>query len=865
MLRARPLDESLTEILGKSTKKLTGSLSTASSTARSTLGVRRTTNLNTAPGTTATRNAKSTAATAADNEKATMRLPKADAVSLEHPGRQSISNMGRIGISETVKKAGKGTVKATQIVGKGVGVAGKGATKLGAKTARGTFTATKLVAKNTVRVGKGTVGAVTINLQDNAVVKGVAGLGGNVIQLADTGINRIARTLKRHDDVVAAAAWKTRATSVVTQMELVLECQNLRRKDAFAECDAFCVLWQVPNSYGSDGTIGKGDDSFSTLGGAGMMSLSSITSKNTTTTHGNKKRPRVNRLPSNTEKEVGRTEVVRGNSHPKFAHRFVIDYNFAEEQCFVLRVYDRDLEFCPDLKEHDFLGGTFFTMGDLIGIGKRELRRPLRPPTMVGGNTKSLLTIRSNEVTNSRSVLEFRFSAQGLREGDKGVIEKEDDSYFEIFKLNQEDQSYQAVYKSEVKKHDNTPTWAKTRLPLPLICDNDIATPLRINFFDWKRSEQAEPLGYVETSVKELVEGAQRGIPVMDVVREHKRLFRRDKVRKSGRLKVLKADLHTVPTMIEYVCGGCKIDLMVAVDCSVHNGDSSVEGGLHHRPAPMWLNDYQAAINKIGAIMEPYSKDSEFTIWGFGGDLRGESVPLFPMGGDDGVVHGATGMLDAYDMTFVENPLYMEPAETANIEPLIQSAMYRAIQKSEKEHCYSVLCILTAGHLGSELRETIDTLCTAAEDAPLSIVIIGVGENEAGFDTISKVVANGGKLRHSNGVPIARDIVGFATFHEFDGNAGKVVAESLRDLPEQLVEYFSSSGILPHPMLPQGELDASLTMIDGSRSSMGGSSRRSHMGGGSNRRRTVGRSDRRGSPGPERSRSPKIRTQERPR
>ena len=145
--------------------------------------------------------------------------------------------------------------------------------------------------------------------------------------------------------------------------------------------------------------------------------------------------------------------------------------------------------------------------------------------------------------------------------------------------------------------------------------------------------------------------------------------------------------------------------------------------------------------------MEPYSNDNDFTMWGFGATIRGEEVPLFPMSDDGGtVVHGANGLLDAYDHTFIDNPLYMEPTKEASIAPLIQSAMYRAIQKSDKEHSYSVLCILTAGNIGDELRETIDTICTAAEDAPLSIVIIGVGDNEESFEGIREVLANGGKL-----------------------------------------------------------------------------------------------------------------------
>ena len=186
-------------------------------------------------------------------------------------------------------------------------------------------------------------------------------------------------------------------------------------------------------------------------------------------------------------------------------------------------------------------------------------------------------------------------------------------------------------------------------------------------------------------------------------------------------------------------------------------------------------------------------------------------------------------MMEAYDTTFLENPHYIEPAEEANIAPLIQSSMYDAIQKSETEQSYSVLCILTAGKLAENLAETIDTVCTAAEDAPLSVVIIGVGDNQEEFEEIKLLLANGGKLRHSNGVPIARDIVTFASLDEC-GDAEQVVAEGLKDIPEQFVEYFTHNGIEPHPPLSKDESMSSSSMKDGSKSTSAGGSRRRREG-----------------------------------
>lgn len=647
------------------------------------------------------------------------------------------------------------------------------------------------------------------NLPGNAIdvagltVKGVTNLPGNAIHLATLA----ARKLQRND-AVATAAWNTRATSRATKIEMEVCCRNLRRKDAFSESDAFAVLWQVPCGYASEAAIGRpGDESVSPTGSVASGKQ--------------RKRPRIHRLPASAEKEIGRTEVIKGNKNPEFSQTFVLDFNFQEEQTYVLRIYDQDLAYCADLKEHDFLGGAVFTLGDLMGVGRRVLRRPLRSKGSDGN--KSILYIQGTEVSSTRSVVDLRFSVEDLKEKDK-VIDSDPDLYFHISKLNMEDHTWQDVYKSEVVMHNDKPTWARARIPLPEICNDNIFNPLKVTFWDWDRGGQPEPVGYVETTCQQLVTEAERGIPVYDVWQDKKRTFGFSKTKtvKQGKLKVLRSELKPVPTILEFVAGGCTLDVTIAVDCSINNSYGA--GSLHDRPQ-MWLNDYQAAINKIGRVLEPYANDGDFSIWGFGATLRGEEITHFPMGRGDGSVKGASGLVDAYDSTFTENTNYMEPAENTDIAPLIESAMYEAIQKSEIQQSYSVLCILTAGRIVEDLGETIDTFCTAAEDAPLSVVIIGVGDNEAEFEDIKLLLANGGKLRHSNGVPIARDVVSFASFNECEGSAGTVVSEALKDLPEQFVEYFADNGIKPHPPVSKEDVSSS-SMKDSSRSSNGGSRRR---------------------------------------
>ena len=399
--------------------------------------------------------------------------------------------------------------------------------------------------------------------------------------------------------------------------------------------------------------------------------------------------------------EIGRTEVVRGSNSPKFENSFRLDFLFQEEQTYLVRVYDEDLKYATDLREHDYLGGCVFTLGQLMGAPGSTMARVLGH-----GGSKSQLYITGREINEAREVVALRFSAQDIPNLD-GSLDK-NDPYFKIERLEEDGVTWETIFKSEVVMDCESPTWALVRLPVPQLCHGDIFNQIKITLWDWNKFADDNALGFVETTVRNLVHGSEHGIPVLNIYREQKKMFRGSKQKKAGILKVLKAQIIQIPSMLEFVCGGCEIDLTVAIDCSLNNGKHTDETGLHYR-SNLWLNDYQAAIHKLGVIMESYSKQKFFNIWGFGAKLNGEDKPIFPLGSGVGV--GANGLLDLYENFFGDEPTH-KPGERPAIKPVIQKAMYRAIEQSHSRRCYSVLCILTAGGV-TDMQDAIDSLCTA--------------------------------------------------------------------------------------------------------------------------------------------------------
>lgn len=580
-------------------------------------------------------------------------------------------------------------------------------------------------------------------------------------------------------------AWDSRITAPSIKLDLYMECRKLPKKDSFSQADAFCGVWEVPPGFRTEGSKG------------------------------------VSKLPARQEKEIGRTEVVRENRNPKFNATFRLEYRFNIEQTYVVRVYDEDLRYATDLKEHDFIGGYVFSLGELLGANGCSIARPLKG--------KAFLVLSGQEVLETREVLEFRFSGQDL-----GLLERKNklqdvmkqidkvhlaknalktidkvnvaktmldsldhfDPYFTLERLNPEDQSWKIVWKSEVLKDTQNPTWNVARLPLQLLCNDDPGIALKISIMDWNRFTPDELAGYVETTIDQLVQKAKRGIPVFDVMFEKRKILGGTKLKKAGTLKALKANIVEIPSMMQYVSGGCEMDLIFAVDCTTANGANLGEESNLHYHTSTWLNDYQAAILKIASIYDSFESTSGFTLWGYGANINNMHQPYFALGEN---LETPDAIVQAYDITFATDNPYIQLGDRAEMRHVIQAAMYRANRSEQERHCYTTLVILSTGEV-EDLSETMDAVCAAAEDAPLSIVVIGVGNGN--FKNMERLLGMGddsNKLRHSNGVPVASDIVQFVAFNDYHGSASRCAAAALRDVPEQFVQHYLNSGTQPRP------------------------------------------------------------------
>ncbi|CAB1102218.1 unnamed protein product [Ectocarpus sp. CCAP 1310/34] len=486
--------------------------------------------------------------------------------------------------------------------------------------------------------------------------------------------------------------------------------------------------------------------------------------------------------------EIGRTETIGNTSDPKFTKQFILDFFFNEIQ--YVKIYDSD-----QVSDDDSLGKADFTLGALMSAPGRSITEALKDRS--GRLAKGVMIIRAEEVASCAD--RCKLSLRGIKLKNKDGIFGKSDPFFTVSRLR-EDEKWQQVHKSEVIMNDLSPAWQPQDMSVQALCNGDYLRPLQLEVWDWDRDGDHDCMGRLKTSLQGLLEGQGRE---MDL--EHPKKDKKGK----GQLKVDHAEVHRQPTLLEYLAGGLQISMTCAIDFTGSNGSPSHPQSLHYLDPSGRLNQYQQAIWSIGHILQDYDSDKMFPVYGFGGRINGQPVShCFPIcrvshAGGSEEAYGVQGILEAYSAAMTSVQL----AGPTLFTEVLETAMARANRPStQADQRYDVLLILTDGII-NDMQQTIDSL-VAASNLPLSVVIVGVGQ--ADFSDMSRLDGDGGMLEDSARTKATRDIVQFVPFSKYNlaegGMGARLAADTMAEIPDQLLKFFRSKAITPNPPRPAAPL-----------------------------------------------------------
>lgn len=472
------------------------------------------------------------------------------------------------------------------------------------------------------------------------------------------------------------------------------------------------------------------------------------------------------------EVEIARTEVIWNDCNPTFVKFFQALYVFETQQPLKFYVYDVDSEKAP-LHNHEFIGYINTDVQHLVSNTSTSLEYDLIHPS---GKSRGKIVLTIEQASSCGLSFAAAIAVKDLK---KVKTFAKNSPYIQLSKPS-EAGTLLPVFRTEVVKHAYTCTFQQFEIPLQNLSGGDLQTPVTVTAMNYSEKKADKPIGSFTMSVQSIVDNKSAEHELLDSNRK-----------KAGKVKFLNPTLLRKPTFFDYLRGGLQLNLITAIDFTASNRDPRDPRSLHFFQ-PNAVNQYESCIWSVGSVVCPYDSDQLFPVFGFGGKINGIVSHCFPLTFDPNqpCVQGLSGISQAYRDSLSKVVL----SGPTLFAPIIKNATQVAIHSFQTSHTYTILLILTDGVI-NDMQETIDAIVEAS-DAPLSIIVIGIGT--ANFDGMEILDGDNKALRNSAGQIARRDIVQFVPFNRYNANNGAQLAgEVLAEIPMQVHQFCSTHGFIP--------------------------------------------------------------------
>jgi len=475
-------------------------------------------------------------------------------------------------------------------------------------------------------------------------------------------------------------------------------------------------------------------------------------------------------------RRVGETEVKENEHNPDFVNRVSIPYFFAERQEVRFEVIDHDKgRSLPTHKSGESLGLFETPIASIVGCGSNWIQGSLEK-----GKGAQIRVVAEDHQRN-KDAFEFHFQGIKLKSRD-GPFSKSD-AYLKFSSVDHTGRVIIAA-QTEYVSDDKNPTWKPLTVSVNRMCKGDFNGIIQVDCFDFDDHSKDDLIGSFKTTLNELLSPAGFS-KELEVPKKYGK--------SQGTIRLAKAPVPTqLYSFTDFLGGGLELDLMVAIDFTASNGSPQNPSSLHynsHNPAHQ--NPYEIAIRAVGSVLAPYDSTRTFACFGFGGQLPGQHQVnhCFALNGNEAnpMVHDVNGILSAYN-TGLQNVRLSGPTYFA---PVVRRAAQTAMKNSSHAKLkYTVLLLITDGAI-LDMQQTKAAISAAAKDAPLSIVIVGVGAD----DFAAMHVLDGD---HSKRL-FSRDIVQFVEMRSYTGASSgpRLAADTLAEIPGQVVSYYLKRSAKP--------------------------------------------------------------------
>ena len=486
----------------------------------------------------------------------------------------------------------------------------------------------------------------------------------------------------------------------------------------------------------------------------------------------------------NTEEwlKVGNTEVIHDTIDPIFLVSIKIDYLFEENQHLRMKVFNSE-----DGEAHGndwaLIGTSECTLGQLVGSQGQTLNLEISPPS-TASRRAGFLIIRCEQISQNNDIASLQLSGENI-EDVSGFF-----STFEpFFYLSRELENgeRQRFYKSEYGEGTNV-HWSPFEKEVKDLCHGDFHKKIWVDVYDYKSSGDHHYVATAEFTLDQVLTCGTRSFKLINPNKLQKKHYT-----DSGSIRVSMCDIIKAYSFIEYIRGGCQIELEVAIDFTGSNKHPSSTSSLHYI-SPDSLNHYQQALKAVSEILLNYCSDRQVPLYGFGGKINNVVSHCFSLSQNPDRPYACDlqGIMEMYKEALGFVGLSGPTLFAELLKKVVTDLEAKNI--NQRNQRYSILLILTDGEI-HDMKETIDWVVRGSA-SPLSIVIVGIGNEN--FQNMQVLDADVTPLVDSEGNRMLRDIVQFVPFRDVGSSPYRLAKEVLDEIPREIVNYFKIRGIVPN-------------------------------------------------------------------
>jgi hypothetical protein len=498
---------------------------------------------------------------------------------------------------------------------------------------------------------------------------------------------------------------------------------------------------------------------------------------------------------------IGATETSEKSNAPSFVKTTVTDFSFEFPPRIKLILYSFPSQKTlgsvvngNDVKLPDgavTIGEAECSLAEVVASPTKSLSRSL-------DNNKGILTVFADECKMEQSMITFDLCIENLV---KSPLTKNPNKArklsFAVYRSQEEsagDENHPVVIKTETKEcpvdtngNVSGVCWSRLSVSVNALCRGERDRSILIELYE-QVSGKPVSLGYCTTSLRDL-EALEKEDKIEQALSDSK-----------DTISIRSVTVDRKDSFLDYISGGLDLSLFIAIDFTKSNKDYSLPGSLHSFSDPDKPNDYVKAITAVVDILQHYDRDKRFPVYGFGARLPpsySHCSHCFACNGDffDPEVEGIDEVLRVYQQAATSVVLHGPTCFHEIIS--IVSAYAEPYADPEMDHQkYAILLILTDGVI-TDMKQTVNELVKASA-LPVSVVIIGIGDEDFGLMKI--LDADDQKLYSTDEHKFAeRDIVQFVPFNKYKHRPlSELAAETLAEIPREVVSYFKSRGIVPY-------------------------------------------------------------------